>query len=92
MSKIRRAPDRAPTKADEAIDPVSRFEASLSELETIVAGMERGELPLEQSLALFERGVQLSRDCRSALEQAELRVKTLLENGGESTTSPTEIP
>ncbi|MDR3415384.1 MAG: exodeoxyribonuclease VII small subunit [Nevskia sp.] len=60
-------------------DPVSRFEASLKELEEIVARMERGDLPLEQSLQLFERGVALTRECRSSLDGAELRVRNLLE-------------
>lgn len=60
-------------------DPVSRFEASLQELEEIVARMERGDLPLEQSLKLFERGVALTRQCRSSLETAELRVRNLLQ-------------
>ena len=59
-------------------DPVSRFEASLKELDDIVARMERGDLPLEESLRLFERGVALTRDCRGALASAELRVKNLL--------------
>ncbi len=61
-------------------DPVSRFEGALTELEGIVAKMERGDLPLEESLALFERGVALGKECRGALETAELRVRTLLES------------
>jgi exodeoxyribonuclease VII small subunit len=60
-------------------DPVSKFEGSLQELEAIVAKMERGDLPLEQSLSLFERGMQLSKDCRVSLETAELRVRNLLD-------------
>jgi exodeoxyribonuclease VII small subunit len=64
---------------DPAIDPVSRFEGSLKELEAIVARMERGDLPLEESLIEFERGMKLSRDCRASLESAELRVKNLLD-------------
>ena len=62
-----------------ATDPVSRFEASLKELEDIVARMERGDLPLEESLKLFERGVALTRECRGSLETAELRVRKLLQ-------------
>ena len=60
-------------------DPVSRFEASLKELDEIVARMERGDLPLEESLRLFERGTALTKLCRDALASAELRVKNLLE-------------
>ncbi|MDB5987014.1 MAG: xseB [Nevskia sp.] len=59
-------------------DPVTRFESSLKELDEIVARMERGDLPLEESLRLFERGVALTRECREALATAELRVKNLL--------------
>jgi exodeoxyribonuclease VII small subunit len=74
--------------ADPPVDPVTRFEASLKELEDIVARMERGDLPLEESLKLFERGVALSRECRGSLESADLRVKNLLEkdaSGDEAT-------
>lgn len=69
----------APAAPDDAVDPVSKFEESLKELEAIVARMERGELPLEESLTLFERGMQLSKECRVSLETAELRVKHLLD-------------
>jgi exodeoxyribonuclease VII small subunit len=70
----------APVDAGNAsLDPVSKFEGSLKELEAIVARMERGDLPLEESLTLFERGMQLSKDCRASLETAELRVKNLLD-------------
>jgi len=59
-------------------DPVSRFESSLQELESIVSRMESGDLPLEDSLMLFERGVALTKACRDSLTTAELRVKKLL--------------
>lgn len=59
------------------------FEAALAELETIVAKMESGSLSLEESLAAFERGVKLTRQCESALRSAELRVKALSEDGSE---------
>lgn len=68
---------------------VTRFEASLKELEEIVGRMERGELPLEESLRLFERGMELTKQCRQALDQAELRVKNLLE---ESRPAPELFP
>lgn len=64
-----------------ADDPVARFEGSLSELEAIVARMERGDLPLEESLQLFERGMGLTKACRASLETAELRVRNLLDAG-----------
>jgi exodeoxyribonuclease VII small subunit len=57
------------------------FEAALDELEQLVERMEAGELTLEQSLAAFERGVALTRDCQKALKEAELRVQALTETG-----------
>ncbi len=76
-------------KAEEN-SPVAQFEAALKELEGIVAMMERGDLPLEKSLQLFERGTQLSRQCQQALSAADLRIKTLLEssNPGPVDTEP----
>ena len=56
------------------------FEASLAELEQIVAQLEAGDLPLEQSLELFERGVRLSRECQKRLDEAERKVEVLLKN------------
>jgi len=55
------------------------FEAALDELEQLVERMEAGDLTLEQSLAAFERGVVLTRDCQKALKEAELRVQALTE-------------
>ena len=57
------------------------FEASLEELEKIVQQMEAGELPLEKSLELFERGVGLSETCRKQLDAAETRIEILLKKG-----------
>ena len=54
------------------------FEASLAALEKIVRELERGDLPLEESLKLFEQGVKLSRECQERLNQAERRVEMLL--------------
>ncbi len=57
--------------------PVAQFESSLDELEQLVQKMEKGEMSLDDSLAAYERGVGLYRQCQQALEQAELRVKLL---------------
>ncbi len=65
-----------------------RFEDSLAELEQLVERMEQGNLPLEESLKLFERGVQLTRSCQKALKEAEQKVQILLEENGESTLQP----
>jgi exodeoxyribonuclease VII small subunit len=54
------------------------FEASLQELEKIVRRLEDGDLPLEESLKLFENGVRLSRECQERLNQAERRIEILL--------------
>lgn len=81
MSKTT-VPPASPQAEGAPADPVSRFEASLKELEEIVARMERGDLPLEESLKLFERGVALTRECRNSLDSAELRVRNLLQPDG----------
>ena len=63
-------------------DPtIKDFEAALTELDSIVKKLEDGDIPLEQSLLLFERGVQLSRFCHARLEEAERRIEILNERG-----------
>jgi len=57
------------------------FEAAVAELEGIVKKLEEGDLPLEKSLELYERGVQLSRFCHARLEEAERRIEVLDERG-----------
>lgn len=54
-----------------------KFEAALEELEAIVQSLEEGEHPLEESIALYERGQLLQKHCSTLLEQAELRVQQL---------------
>jgi exodeoxyribonuclease VII small subunit len=56
------------------------FEASLASLEKIVRRLEDGDLPLEESLKLFEDGVRLSRECQERLNQAERRIEILLKD------------
>lgn len=56
---------------------VADFERSLDELEQLVQRMEKGDLTLDDSLQAYERGVSLYRNCQTALEQAELRVRLL---------------
>ncbi len=60
------------------------FEAALAELEQLVEQMEQGELPLEESLKSFERGVALTRQCQQALQAAEHKVQILLEKDGKA--------
>ena len=57
------------------------FESSLAELEKIVTQLEDGDLPLEESLKLFETGVKLSRECRERLSDAEARIEVLMKDG-----------
>lgn len=56
------------------------FEDSLEELEQIVTQLEEGDLPLEESLELFEKGVRLSMKCKTKLEKAERRIQKLVED------------
>lgn len=67
-----------PRKKDTEID----FEAAIAELEALVAAMEQGDLPLEEALKKFERGVTLTRQCQQALEKAEQKVEILMEKAG----------
>jgi len=68
--------------------PAKTFERSLDELETVVRELEGGDLPLERSLELFERGMGLSDSCRKQLEAAETRVEMLIRNSGKLTAEP----
>ena len=60
------------------------FEASLAELEELVARMEAGDLPLDEALHSFERGVQLTRECQTALQAAQQRVQILTQRGSDA--------
>lgn len=67
----------------EEVGQTPTFEASLDELERIVKALEKGDLPLEQSLSLFESGMRLSSECKRQLEEAETRVEILMKKGSE---------
>ena len=75
MTKSKRPPD---------------FEKSLAELEALVERLEGGELPLEESLKAFERGVALTRECQVALQAAQARVDILLKRDGQEVVEPLE--
>ena len=64
------------------------FESALKELEGIVSTLEKGDLPLDAALKHFERGIALTRQCQTALKQAELKVEQLLEKDGQQTLAP----
>jgi exodeoxyribonuclease VII small subunit len=69
---------------------IKDFEGAIAELETIVRKLEEGDLALEQSLELYERGVRLSRYCHAQLEEAERRIEVLGE-GGEIGPAPASL-
>src|SRR5436309_937375 len=73
---------------DAGAKPVETFESCLDELEKVVRELEGGELTLDRSLELFERGMGLSDSCRKQLEEAETRVDQLIRKEGKMTAEP----
>ncbi len=69
---------------------VPKFEECLQRLEKLVDELEKGNVPLEQALKLFEEGMQLSAACRKELEQAEGKVEILLKQNGKLQPEPYE--
>jgi exodeoxyribonuclease VII small subunit len=69
---------------------VPKFETSLQRLEQIVDELEKGNVPLEQALKLFEEGLELSSSCRKELEDAEGKVEILLKQNGKLQPVPYE--
>jgi exodeoxyribonuclease VII small subunit len=78
-------------------EATATFESALKQLEEIVQRLEKGELPLEESLKLYEEGIRLSRYCHAKLEEAEGRIETLMKDargealldaGGQPRTKP----
>lgn len=67
-----------------------KFEECLQRLEQIVGELEKGEIPLERALGLFEEGIQLSNSCRQELEDAEGKVEVLLNRNGKLQPEPFE--
>jgi len=61
------------------------FEAAMQELEEIVVEMEKGDIPLEESLKKFERGIQLARQSQQQLKAAEQKVQILMQSNGDQT-------
>jgi len=72
MAKVKDTPEAPPD-----------FETAMRDLEELVERLEQGDLPLEESLAAFERGVMLTRACQAALKDAEQKVEILLKKAGE---------
>jgi exodeoxyribonuclease VII small subunit len=76
---------------EDATRQAPAFETSLDELEQVVKELERGDLPLEKSLELFERGMSLSADCKKQLEEAETKVELLLKKGVKTVPVPFDL-
>ena len=66
------------------------FEQQLKELEDIVASMEKGDLTLEESLKAYEKGIRLTRECQTALDDAQQRIDILVEHEGKLVEEPFE--
>ena len=67
------------------------FEKSLAELEQLVEEMEQGDLPLEDALKHFEKGIALASSCQQALQKAEQKVEQLVEKNGELLEKPFDL-
>ena len=76
-------------KAEKDAKPAD-FETGMRDLELIVERLEQGDLPLEESLAAFERGIMLTRACQISLKEAEQKVEILMKKAGESAPEPFE--
>ncbi len=64
-------------------DKSESFEKLFTELEQVIAKLEAGDLSLDESLALYQRGMELAKQCGTLLDQAELRIKELVARDGE---------
>jgi len=73
---------------EEATPAVESFESCLDQLEKVVKELESGDLQLERSLELFEKGMTLSESCRKQLEEAETRIEMLIKKDGKIQAEP----
>jgi len=80
------------TVANQKTESIKDFESAIAELESIVKTLEEGDLALEKSLELFERGVELSRYCHGTLEMAERRIEVLTDRGDVKPAPPGLVP
>ncbi len=68
------------------------FEAALAELETLVAKMEAGKMPLEELIAAYEHGASLSRHCRAKLDRLQRRIELIVNGSDPETKTPETVP
>lgn len=87
FARLHRAPPDGQTVARTKIPD---FEQSLGELERLVSRLEEGDLALEEAMKTFERGVELTRQCQTALQTAQQKVEILLERSGRLGPEPFE--
>ncbi len=80
-----------PAKQDAADVSTLTFEAALKELEGIVARLEQGQVDLEDSIALYERGQALKAHCESKLKSAESRLEKIVQSAGQVATEPVDV-
>lgn len=80
-----------PAKQDAPNVSTLTFEAALKELEAIVARLEQGQVDLEDSIVLYERGQALKAHCESKLKAAESRLEKIVQNAGQVGAEPVEI-
>ena len=86
VARVKTKPQKADTQSadPQSTNPSPDFEQSLSELESLVQKLEQGDVPLEEALATFERGVALTRQCQTALRTAQQKVEVLLGQSGKT--------
>lgn len=82
---------KKPEPGAEAAASAPTFEEKLESLEAMVERLEAPDLPLEEALAMFEKGMLLSAECRKTLTEAEARVEMLLEKDGAMEAAPFEL-
>jgi exodeoxyribonuclease VII small subunit len=87
---LARDPQTPGQASDAAATP--DFEHALSELEGLVERLERGDLPLEEALKTFERGVELTRHCQTSLKAAQQKVEILLKRSGQTGIETFSVP
>ena len=71
--------------------PKKTFEQAIKRLEEIVAELEEGNLPLEESLKIYEEGVELTKFCSTKLNETEDKIKTLMKTDGDFKLKPTDL-
>lgn len=89
-------PQERKTKQDkkpkQAQKPEINFEEAMNQLEDIVSQLERGDVPLEKAIELFQQGMQLSQLCSQKLTQVERKIETIVEQDGQLGKKPFEPP